>query len=159
MTGKFSWTLECQTEIFHQVKVTFFTLIKYYTFFVKNCQKPNAWAKLTSQNLLLGQKYLMPGPAYPYLPLLASQPPLFPHMHHGALMYSWYTHTPLYSGYLSHASWWSPVVINILWCTHDITQSTVHPKMYQISPDVLNRYYRVCLCNTRTYFCYLMIQQ
>ena len=28
--------------------------IKYFTLFVKNCQKPNAWAKFTSQNLMPG---------------------------------------------------------------------------------------------------------
>ena len=34
----------------------FHSFIKYYTFFVKNCQKPNARTKFISQNLMPGQK-------------------------------------------------------------------------------------------------------
>ena len=34
----------------------FHSFIKYYTFLVKYCQKPNAWAKFTSQNLMPEQK-------------------------------------------------------------------------------------------------------
>ena len=43
-------------ENFQQVG-HFLTLLSNIThFFVKNCQKPNAWAKFTSQNLMPGQK-------------------------------------------------------------------------------------------------------
>ena len=53
MTGQVFMNLECQNWKFHQVGHFF---IKYYTFFIKNCQKPNAWAKFTSQNVMPGQK-------------------------------------------------------------------------------------------------------
>ena len=36
-------------ENFQQVGHFFHSFINYYTFSVKNCQKPNAWAKFTSQ--------------------------------------------------------------------------------------------------------------
>ena len=57
MTGQVSWTLQCQNwnfsasrslfSLFHQILEIFL---------VKNCQKPNAFAKFTSQNLMPGQK-------------------------------------------------------------------------------------------------------
>ena len=40
---------------FQQVGHFFHSFIKYDTFFVKNCQKPNTWAKFTFQNLMPGQ--------------------------------------------------------------------------------------------------------
>ena len=64
---------------FQQVGHIFHSFNEYYTFFfIKNCQKPNAREKFTSQNLMPGKiwplKYLMPGPAHPYLPLSGSRP-------------------------------------------------------------------------------------
>ena len=56
MTGQVFITFRVpKLKIFSKL-FTFFTLTKYYTFFVKNCQKPNARAKFTSQNLMPGQK-------------------------------------------------------------------------------------------------------
>ena len=43
-------------ENFQQVSHFLHSFIKYYTFLVKNCQKPDAWAIFTSQNLMPRQK-------------------------------------------------------------------------------------------------------
>ena len=59
MTGQVFMTSEVPNlKNFQQVGYFFHSFIKSYTFLVKNCQKPNARAKFTSQNLMpgLGQK-------------------------------------------------------------------------------------------------------
>ena len=79
-------------EFFIKLRSLFSLFYQILHIFVKNCQTPNAQVKLTSQNLLPGQKLTPKIPKCPGLYIRTSlyreSPPSFPHMHLGALMYA-----------------------------------------------------------------------